>query len=132
MLDFLIRTGPYGDGFGSDPDGLTLEVLERNPHGIDLGPLSPRIPEALRTPSGKVELAPEAIVGDVDPDGDQILIVTEGTGVVATDTEERTVSAGDVILIPAGENHWHGAPGDTPMAHITVQTKDSKTTQHEQ
>ena len=66
VLDFLIRTGPYGDGFGSDPEGLTLEVLERNPHGIDLGPLSPRIPEVLRTPSGKVELAPESIVGDVD------------------------------------------------------------------
>jgi len=34
---------------------------------------------------------------------DQLLIVTEGTGVVATDHEERTVSAGDVVLIPAGE-----------------------------
>src|SRR5215218_386254 len=66
VLDFLIRTGPYGDGFGSDPEGLTLEVLEQNPHGIDLGPLSPRIPEVLRTPSGKVELAPEAIVADMD------------------------------------------------------------------
>src|SRR5204862_7873406 len=62
---------------------------------------------------------------------DQILIVTEGTGVVATNAEERTVSAGDVILIPAGENHWHGAPGTTPMSHITVQTKDSKTQQNE-
>ena len=51
---------------------------------------------------------------------DQLLIVTEGTGVVATDQEERTVNAGDVILIPAGENHWHGAPGSTPMSHITV------------
>ena len=63
--------------------------------------------------------------------GDQILIVTEGTGVVATDQEERTVTVGDVILIPAGENHWHGAPGETPMSHITVQTKDSKTQQNE-
>ena len=62
---------------------------------------------------------------------DQILIVTEGTGVVATDAEERTVTVGDVILIPAGENHWHGAPGSTPMSHITVQTKDSKTQQNE-
>jgi anaerobic selenocysteine-containing dehydrogenase len=66
ILDFLLRTGPYGDGFGADPDGLTLDVLERNPHGIDLGPLSPRIPEVLRTPSGKVELAPEPIVADLD------------------------------------------------------------------
>lgn len=63
---------------------------------------------------------------------DQILIVTEGTGVVATETEERTISQGDVVLIPAGESHWHGAPGETPMAHITVQSRDSKTTQIEQ
>ena len=62
---------------------------------------------------------------------DQILIVTDGTGIVATDTEERTVSAGDVVLIPAGENHWHGAPGSTPMSHITVQAKDSTTKQNE-
>jgi quercetin dioxygenase-like cupin family protein len=62
---------------------------------------------------------------------DQILIVTEGKGVVATDQEEREVSAGDVILIPAGENHWHGAPGSTPMTHITVQTKGSTTQQNE-
>jgi len=62
---------------------------------------------------------------------DQILIVTEGTGVVATNEEEKTVTAGDVILIPAGEDHWHGAPGDTPMAHITIQAKGSQTTQIE-
>src|SRR5215216_15129 len=62
---------------------------------------------------------------------DQILIVTEGTGVVATDAEERTVTVGDVVLIPAGENHWHGAPGETAMSHITIQTKDSKTKQNE-
>jgi quercetin dioxygenase-like cupin family protein len=62
---------------------------------------------------------------------DQILIVTEGTGVVATDHEERTVTVGDIVLIPAGENHWHGAPGSTPMAHISIQAKDSTTTQIE-
>src|SRR5919202_4399239 len=62
---------------------------------------------------------------------DQILIVTEGTGVVASNGEERTVTEGDVILIPAGESHWHGAPGATPMSHITIQTKDSRTTQIE-
>jgi anaerobic selenocysteine-containing dehydrogenase len=66
VLDFLLRVGPYGDAFGADPDGLTLDVLEQNPHGIDLGPLSPRIPDVLRTPSGKVELAPEPIVADVE------------------------------------------------------------------
>ena len=37
-----------------------------HPHGIDFGPLEPRIPDVLRTPSGKIELAPEPIVADVD------------------------------------------------------------------
>ena len=62
---------------------------------------------------------------------DQILIVTEGTGTVATEAEEATVSVGDIILIPSGENHWHGAPGETPMTHITIQAKGSTTTQVE-
>ena len=64
-LDVMLRTGPYGDGFGADPDGLSLAVLEANPHGVDLGPLQPRVPEVLRTESGMIELAPEPIVADV-------------------------------------------------------------------
>jgi len=66
ILDLMLRTGPYGDGFGAEPAGLSLAVLEANPHGIDLGPLTPRIPEVLRTPSGKIELAPELLVPDVE------------------------------------------------------------------
>ena len=65
ILDLMLRTGPYGDGFGADPTGLSLAVLEEAPHGVDLGPLQPRVPEVLRTPSGKIELAPEPIVEDV-------------------------------------------------------------------
>ncbi len=65
LLDLLLRSGPYGDHFGVRPDGLSLAVLERQPHGVDLGPLAPRLPEVLRTPSGKIELAPPAIVADV-------------------------------------------------------------------
>jgi anaerobic selenocysteine-containing dehydrogenase len=65
VLDFMLRAGPFGDAFGADPGGLTLEKLEQSPHGVDLGPMRPRIPDVLRTPSGKVELAPEEIVGDV-------------------------------------------------------------------
>jgi anaerobic selenocysteine-containing dehydrogenase len=66
IIDLALRSGPYGDGFGAKPDGLTLTKLEENPHGIDLGPLAPRVPEALRTPSGKIELAPEMLVHDVE------------------------------------------------------------------
>ncbi|MEX3649908.1 molybdopterin dinucleotide binding domain-containing protein, partial [Mycolicibacterium porcinum] len=64
-LDMMLRLGPYGDAFGAKPDGLTMERLKASPHGIDLGPLRPRIPEILRTPSGRIELAPEPIVADV-------------------------------------------------------------------
>jgi anaerobic selenocysteine-containing dehydrogenase len=65
LLDLMLRTGPYGDGFGVRPDGLTLAQLEARPHGIDFGALEPRIPEVLRTPSGKIELTPEPLVADV-------------------------------------------------------------------
>jgi anaerobic selenocysteine-containing dehydrogenase len=56
LLDLMLRTGPYE---------LTLDDLIAKPHGIDLGPLEPRIPEVLRTPSGRIELAPEPILADV-------------------------------------------------------------------
>ena len=65
ILDFLVRTGPYGDGFGTDPDGLSLEVLRANPHGVDLGVLAPRLPDVLRTPDGMIALAPPLLTGDV-------------------------------------------------------------------
>ncbi len=66
MLDFYLRSGPHGDGFGAKPGGVTLAKLEANPHGLDLGPLTPRLPEALRTPSGKIELAPSVLLADVE------------------------------------------------------------------
>ena len=66
ILDLMLRTGPFGDGFGADPDGLSLAVLEAHPHGVDLGPLTPRVPEVLRTPSGKIELTPAPLVADVE------------------------------------------------------------------
>lgn len=66
MLDYLLRTGPYGDGYGNDLDGLTLERLRTSPHGIDFGPLQARLPDDLCTPSGKVELAREELLADAD------------------------------------------------------------------
>ncbi|MCW1958499.1 MAG: molybdopterin oxidoreductase family protein [Mycobacterium sp.] len=81
-LDMMLRLGPFGDAFGADPEGLTLQRLKDNPHGIDLGPLTPRIPEVLRTPSGKIELAPEPILSDIPrlheslgPDMDGFLLI---------------------------------------------------------
>ncbi|HLU73771.1 MAG TPA: molybdopterin dinucleotide binding domain-containing protein, partial [Nonomuraea sp.] len=62
-LDLMLRLGPYGEWAGGD---LSLRKLLDHPHGIDLGPLEPRLPEVLRTASGLVELAPEPIMADVD------------------------------------------------------------------
>ncbi|MFJ9409904.1 molybdopterin-dependent oxidoreductase [Streptomyces sp. NPDC101393] len=63
-LDMMLRLGPYGDGFGAEPGGLTLARLLEHPHGIDLGPLTPRVPGVLRTRSGAVELCPEPLVAE--------------------------------------------------------------------
>jgi anaerobic selenocysteine-containing dehydrogenase len=56
ILDLQLRGGPYR---------VTLAELEAAPHGIDFGALEPRMPDVLRTPTGVIELAPEALVGDV-------------------------------------------------------------------
>jgi quercetin dioxygenase-like cupin family protein len=62
---------------------------------------------------------------------EQILIVTEGKGIVATDNEEVTVVPGDIIFIAAREKHWHGAARDSTFSHLYVMSPDSKTTQLE-
>jgi anaerobic selenocysteine-containing dehydrogenase len=56
LLDLRLRAGPYD---------LSLDRLREHPHGIDLGPLQPRLPEILRTPSGRIELCPEPIAAEV-------------------------------------------------------------------
>ncbi len=71
LLDLVLRTGPYGDQFGKNPDGLTLARVQASTvaGGIDLGPLAPRLPDLLRTPSGKVELAPRPLLDDLQRAG---------------------------------------------------------------
>lgn len=64
-LDAMLRLGTFGDGFGADPDGLTLAKLVEAPHGIDLGPMTPVLPAVLKTPSGKIELCPDPIAADL-------------------------------------------------------------------
>ena len=65
-------------------------------------------------------------------ESDQILIVTEGRGVVATEDAQVEVGEGDVVFAPAGEKHWHGALPGRRFAHITVTRKGGQTTQVEE
>ncbi len=58
---------------------------------------------------------------------DQILVVTQGRGIVATGNEEINVGVGDIVFFPAEEKHWHGATKDSSFSHIHIQTKESET-----
>ena len=60
-------------------------------------------------------------------DCDQILIVTSGSGWVATETERLEIKVGDVAQVKAGERHWH-AKADTTMGHITITLASGKAT----
>jgi quercetin dioxygenase-like cupin family protein len=53
---------------------------------------------------------------------DQVLVVTEGAGIVATEAGEVHVEAGEVICIPAGERHWHGAQPGRTFTHLSILT----------
>ncbi|MEV4361529.1 molybdopterin-dependent oxidoreductase [Nonomuraea sp. NPDC049625] len=63
-LDLMLKLGPYGEWAGKGD--LSLRKLLDNPHGLDLGPLEPRLDEVLKTASGLIELAPPQIVEDVE------------------------------------------------------------------
>jgi len=64
-------------------------------------------------------------------DSEQVLIVTSGKGYIATETEKKEITPGDVVLIPAGEKHWHGAADDSGFSHIFVSRLGSELTQLE-
>ncbi|MBF6144163.1 molybdopterin-dependent oxidoreductase [Nocardia nova] len=109
-IDMMLRLGPYGEwnpdrrpvdigtGENGTPEGLNLQVLLDNPHGVDLGALRPRLPGVLRTASRKVELAPQPLLDDT-------------TRLVA----ELTAARPDVVLIGRRQlrsnNSWmHNVP----------------------
>jgi quercetin dioxygenase-like cupin family protein len=51
---------------------------------------------------------------------DQVLYVIEGQGIVATERERRLIRPGDLVIVPAGEWHWHGATATTAMCHLST------------
>lgn len=55
-LDLLLRLGPHR---------MTLKELQRRPHGIDLGPLKPRLREVIGTPDKRIYLVPPPLAKDI-------------------------------------------------------------------
>jgi quercetin dioxygenase-like cupin family protein len=63
---------------------------------------------------------------------DQVLFVTAGKGIIATESRQEVISPGDVVHISAEEKHWHGATPDSAFSHIALTAKGSTTTQVEE
>jgi len=64
-------------------------------------------------------------------DGDQVLIIIAGKGIVATEGEKKVVTVGEIVLFSAGEKHWHGATKDSEFSHIVITRVGVKLTQLE-
>jgi anaerobic selenocysteine-containing dehydrogenase len=65
LYDVLIRSGRFGDAFGLDEAGLTVERLSATPEGLDFGPMKPQLPGMLKTMDQKIDLAPSVITDDL-------------------------------------------------------------------
>jgi anaerobic selenocysteine-containing dehydrogenase len=65
ILDLTLRTGPFGDRYGENPGGLTLDMLKANPNGIDFGAMVPQLPDILGTADKKIRLAPQYLLDDL-------------------------------------------------------------------
>ncbi len=66
LVDLYVRIGPWGDGLGTRPGGLTLEEVRAHPDGLRLGELDGgRLDSAVSTPSGCIELLHDIFVDDV-------------------------------------------------------------------
>ena len=53
-------------------------------------------------------------------EGPQVLHCIEGRGILATESERNEVGPGDIVHVPAGERHWHGAAPDSDFAHLSI------------
>jgi len=105
ILDERLQAGAYG---------LTLDDLRAAPHGIDLGPLEPSVPEVLRTPSARIELAPEPLVADVDR---------------LRAALERFRADGDSSLVLVGRRHVRSNNSWLHNVEVLVKGKDRCTLQ---
>ncbi len=115
---------------------VTINQIEKEPFTLPLF-TSPDVTRQVLLPESK-----EYVVNMVNfgkgvrnkfhsHDYEQVLIVTEGKGIIATEEEEKVISAGDVVFIPANEVHWHGAAADFEFSHIYINSSQTKLTQHE-
>ena len=115
---------------------VTISQIEKEPFHLPLF-TSPEVTRQVLLPESKeyevnmVNFGKEVRNKFHSHSYEQILIVTDGKGIIATDKEEKVITAGDVVFIPANEVHWHGAAADSEFSHIYINSRQTKLTQHE-
>ncbi len=77
--------------------------------------------------AGVVTFAPGARTRLHQHTHDQLLVIVYGNGILATEQERNEVHPGDLVLIPAGERHWHGGTATSTLSHISILVPGSKT-----
>ena len=81
----------------------------------------PVLAETARVTINSVSFAPGARTHWHSHDGGQVLVVTSGAGrVYDRNGEGSPISAGDVVFIEPGVEHWHGAASDSYMVHLAI------------
>jgi len=66
LLEVFLRAGPHGAGvLGLRHEGLTLSRLKKAPHGVDLGPLEPRLSPLCASTGRRVQAAPARMLGEI-------------------------------------------------------------------
>jgi len=100
---------------------------EANPGNPDYftGPVTLRRMAATDPPTNvkmfRVEFAAGARTHWHTHSGVQVLVVLEGRCRFQHEGGPAgEAGAGEVIQIPGGEKHWHGASPDTPMVHLAI------------
>ena len=106
-----VRPGPAGNFTGDVRVEMLSEALDPS-----------------HASAGSVTFAPGARTAWHSHPLGQILIITAGAGRVQRWGEpSQEVWAGDVVRIPAGAKHWHGASPQTSMTHIAITEHHDRT-----
>jgi quercetin dioxygenase-like cupin family protein len=101
-----------------------IDLSEDNGPMVEKGPVLRKVLIDAK-PTGEagvvvVSFKPGARLAFHKHNAEQILICTDGKGIVATKTEEKVITPGMVAYIPAGEVHYHGATKPDSFTHIAI------------
>lgn len=119
----LTSTAAYAQSIEITPNRSTASVVGNPEQFSGHAVIDSLFPanELTRATGGLVTFAPGARTAWHTHPAGQILIVTSGKGWIQQEGSDRQeINPGDVVRIPAGVNHWHGATAETGMSHIAI------------